>query len=80
MHSICVWDSENSDERVTWSHAFGQAIRNELQFEVRENLNIAGTLDEKMEKFYGNNLDRLRLVKKKYDPKNIFKRNHNIVE
>lgn len=83
MHSICVWDSKDGDEsRIAWSRSFGEKISAALKADdLPGNVNILGP-GQKSEavtrRAYGKHFDRLREIKRKYDPDNVFRANHNI--
>lgn len=85
MHSICVWDDPNGDEqRVQWSRHFGHAIAKVFaanEEDLPGNINILGPgqrNESTTRKAYGEHFERLREAKRKFDPDNLFRANHNV--
>jgi FAD/FMN-containing dehydrogenase len=80
MHNIVVrasWDDRSEAEaKTTW----GRAVAKDLQgFSQRYYANLSqAEAQSRTRIFYGENLDRLRAIKKKYDPTNLFRLNPNI--
>jgi FAD/FMN-containing dehydrogenase len=75
-----IWqDPAQTDANITWSRDTYAAIRPHLA--ARRWLNYLGDdqRDDAIRAAYGPNYDRLREVKRRYDPDNIFHNNHNIV-
>jgi FAD/FMN-containing dehydrogenase len=80
MHNIVVrasWDDRSEAEvKMVW----GRALAKELQrFSERLYANLSqAEAQSRTRIFYGENLDRLRALKTKYDPTNLFRLNPNI--
>lgn len=81
-HSVLitsVWtDHDKTDENVAWTRAAYEAMR--PFFVDRRWLNYFSDDDraEATHAAYGPNYDRLVKVKRRYDPENVFRLNHNI--
>jgi FAD/FMN-containing dehydrogenase len=80
MHNIVVrasWDDRSEAEVKT---LWGRALAKELQrFSERLYANLSqAEAQSRTRIFYGENLDRLRALKTKYDPTNLFRLNPNI--
>jgi FAD/FMN-containing dehydrogenase len=80
MHNIVVrasWDDRAEAEAKT---SWGRAVAKDLQgFSQRYYANLSqAEAQSRTRIFYGENLDRLRAIKKKYDPTNLFRLNPNI--
>jgi FAD/FMN-containing dehydrogenase len=74
-----VWlDPETTDANVEWTRETFAALRPHMQ--TRRWLNYLGDdqADDAIRNAYGPNYDRLREVKRRYDPDNVFHLNHNI--
>jgi FAD/FMN-containing dehydrogenase len=75
-----VWtDPADTDANVTWTRETFAALR--PHFGSGRWLNYLGDdqADDAIRAAYGPNYDRLRGVKRRYDPDNVFHLNHNIV-
>ncbi|HET7743885.1 MAG TPA: FAD-binding oxidoreductase [Gaiellaceae bacterium] len=75
-----VWtDPARTDENIAWTRDTFAALRPHLG--TGRWLNYLGDdqADDAVRAAYGPNLDRLREVKRRYDPDNVFHLNHNIV-
>ena len=80
MHNIVVrasWDDRSEAEVKT---SWGRVVAKDLQgFSQRYYANLSqAEAQSRTRIFYGENLDRLRAIKKKYDPTNLFRLNPNI--
>jgi FAD/FMN-containing dehydrogenase len=74
-----VWtDAANSEANIAWSRHTFAAMRPHLA--NRRWLNYLGDdqADDAVRAAYGPNYERLREVKRRYDPENVFHHNHNI--
>jgi FAD/FMN-containing dehydrogenase len=74
-----VWtDDEDTDANIAWTRETFAALQPHL--ESRRWLNYLGDdqADEAIHAAYGGNYQRLRDVKRRYDPGNVFHLNHNI--
>ena len=74
-----VWtDPADTDANVRWTRETHAALRPHLA--ERRWLNYLGDDedDDATRAAYGPNFDRLREVKRRYDPENVFRHNHNI--
>jgi FAD/FMN-containing dehydrogenase len=74
-----VWtDPADSDANIAWSRETFAALR--PHFGTGRWLNYLGDdqADDAIRAAYGPNYDRLREVKRRYDPDNVFHLNHNI--
>jgi FAD/FMN-containing dehydrogenase len=75
-----VWtDPADSDANIAWTRETFEALR--PSFGTGRWLNYLGDdqAEEAILNAYGANYDRLREVKRRYDPNNVFHLNHNIV-
>jgi FAD/FMN-containing dehydrogenase len=75
-----VWtDTQATDANIRWTRETHAALSPHLQ--ARRWLNYLGDdeADAAVQAAYGPNYDRLREVKRRYDPANVFHHNHNIV-
>ena len=71
FHSICVWDDESQDaSRAEWS-------RGNRFNDLGGNVNILGPGQIGAASYKDH--QRLVVLKKKWDPENLFNSNHNIV-
>ena len=74
-----VWtDPADTDANVRWTRETHAALRPHLA--ERRWLNYLGDDedDDATRAAYGPNFDRLREVKRRYDPENVFRHNHNV--
>jgi FAD/FMN-containing dehydrogenase len=75
-----VWtDPERTDENIAWTRETFAELRPHMG--TGRWLNYLGDdqADDAIRAAYGPNFDRLREVKRRYDPDNVFHLNHNIV-
>jgi FAD/FMN-containing dehydrogenase len=75
-----IWqDPAETDANIAWSRETYAAMKPHLA--ERRWLNYLGhdQADDAIRAAYGPNYDRLREVKRRYDPENVFHNNHNIV-
>ena len=72
-------DPADTEANIAWTKDSHAAASEHLQ--KRRWLNYMNDDDtgDAVRQAYGPNYDRLVEVKRKYDPENIFRRNHNIV-
>ena len=75
---ISNWVNPEEDEKhVEWTRAFWNGMQPYSSKRVYVNaLGIEG--EERVREAYGENYDRLLALKKKYDPRNVFRLNQNI--
>jgi FAD/FMN-containing dehydrogenase len=74
-----VWtDPDRTDDNVSWTRETFAALRPHLA--ARRWLNYLGDdqADDAIRDAYGPNYERLRAIKRRYDPDNVFHLNHNI--
>ena len=78
---ISRWqDSADDDRQIAWTRQFWQALQPSASGGVYVNYLEGGQEGaERVRAAYGVNYDRLRTVKQRYDPTNLFHRNQNIV-
>jgi len=75
---ISQWLDPAADEgNVTWTRDFFEAMRPHVEHGVYVN-NLGDEGDERVRAAYGPNYDRLVALKRKYDPTNFFRLNHNV--
>ena len=73
-----TWEgAENSEKNVRWTREFWNAMKPYL-IESSYGNYLSDEGDESARAAYGANYDRLVALKKKYDPTNLFRMNHNI--
>jgi FAD/FMN-containing dehydrogenase len=71
------WDDPASDEaNIAWTRATYQEL--EPFFTDRRYVNYLSADDGQVRSAYGANYDRLAQIKARYDPRNLFRLNHNI--
>jgi FAD/FMN-containing dehydrogenase len=71
-----VWtDPAGTDENIAWTRSTFERLR--PSFTNRRYINYLDD-DDPSEGAFGDNQERLRQVKRKYDPLNVFRSNHNI--
>ncbi|MEJ2580321.1 MAG: BBE domain-containing protein [Acidobacteriota bacterium] len=72
------WSEAEQDEEVMrWVQGFHDAMASHATGGVY--VNVLGTNEEaRVRAAYGSNYNRLVELKKKWDPDNLFRRNHNI--
>ena len=75
---ISNWvNSEEDDKHIEWTRAFWNGMQPYSSKRVYVNaLGIEG--EQRVREAYGENYDRLLALKKKYDPRNVFRLNQNI--
>jgi FAD/FMN-containing dehydrogenase len=74
-----VWtDPADTQANIAWTKATHAALKPELS--ERRWLNYLGDdqAEDAIRGAYGPNYDRLREIKRRYDPENVFRHNHNI--
>ena len=74
-----VWtDPADTEENIAWTRDTRQALEPELS--SRRWLNYLGDdqAEDAIRAAYGPNYERLRHIKRSYDPDNVFHLNHNI--
>jgi FAD/FMN-containing dehydrogenase len=82
MFSIdSIWEAPEGDEaHIAWTRAFWQRMRpHSHQGRIYLNFpGLGGEGEDLVRRSYGDNFDKLRAIKKKYDPANMFRFNQNI--
>jgi len=78
-HILAGWTEAAQDGEVTaWARAFHESMAPFCTGGVY--VNLLGTDEaDRVKAAYGGNYDRLVEIKRKWDPKNLFRANHNIV-
>ena len=78
IHQNCMWEGEDADEpNIAWVRQTTAAFRPHIASGM--SLNFATEIgDAEREESWGRKLDRLRTLKTKYDPTNLFRLNQNI--
>ncbi len=72
------WTDPSDDEKIiAWTRRFHEAMKPYATGGVYTNY-LDDDDDNRVKRAYGDNHDRLRKVKTKYDPDNFFRQNHNI--
>jgi FAD/FMN-containing dehydrogenase len=75
---VSQWeDPADADRNIAWTRRCFEAMSPYLKDAVYVN-NLGGMEQERIGAAYGVNYDRLRTVKARYDPENVFCLNHNI--
>jgi FAD/FMN-containing dehydrogenase len=79
--NFMIWSNwegkENSEKNIRWTREFWGAMQPFLISSSYGNY-VSDEGDESARAAYGANYDRLVALKKKYDPTNLFRMNHNI--
>jgi len=80
IHVLCQWEDEEDTERCTaWAKDAGAKLRSVGSGDTYLNLITDDEQTERVNAFWKDaRMARLREVKAKYDPENIFRFNHNI--
>ncbi|MEX2567724.1 MAG: FAD-binding oxidoreductase [Cyclobacteriaceae bacterium] len=77
---ISLWNqSEESDLHIRWTRNFFEAMKPFFSSGVYVNTLFNDEGAARVRAAYGDNYERLRQIKKKYDPNNFFRWNNNIV-
>jgi len=75
---LSVWKNPADSERnLEWTRTFWNSIQPFLSNRVYVNY-LSQEGEERVRAAYGNNYERLEILKKKYDPSNLFRVNQNI--
>ena len=74
----CWEDASESPERIAWTRELWSQLEPELEGTVYLNHLSDDDSPEKLRASFGSNYARLRQVKSKYDPDNLFRQNANI--
>lgn len=79
-YSLGIWtgwaDAEYDQVNVDWTRAFFEAVE---PFGAGAYVNYLGEDEsDRLQEVYGENYERLLALKKKWDPDNLFRENHNI--
>lgn len=78
FHIFPGWKESVDDEKnIKWAKDFHQALKKESNGGVYVNL-MSPDEKDRIRNAYGENFERLVEVKKKWDPNNLFRSNHNI--
>ncbi len=78
LHIFPGWsNAEQDEENIAWAKDLHAEIEKEATGGVYVNL-LSHDEKERVKAAYGENYDRLVQVKKKWDPDNLFRSNHNI--
>jgi FAD/FMN-containing dehydrogenase len=71
-------DAKQADALKTWGRSYWKAVHPHNLPGAYVNFMMDDEADDRIEATYGENYKRLQTVKKKYDPKNLFRVNQNI--
>ncbi len=78
LHIFPGWENAGEDEKnIQWAKDFHRQIQSETDGGVYVNL-MSHDEKKRITAAYGKNYERLKEVKRKWDPENLFKSNHNI--
>ncbi len=78
LHIFPGWNDGAEDAKIIdWAKKFHKKVEAESTGGVYVNL-LAHDEKERVRAAYGENYERLKKLKKKWDPKNLFRMNHNI--
>jgi len=78
IHILTGWSDANKDEAViSWSREFYNELKPFSTGGVYVNL-LGQDEKERVKSAYGTNFQKLREIKRKWDPGNLFRQNHNI--
>jgi FAD/FMN-containing dehydrogenase len=79
FHIVAGWiDPAESDEVMAWTRQFHDAMSAHTSGGVYVNL-MSEDEQDRVEEAYGDNLERLARIKRKYDPDNVLRSNQNII-
>jgi len=79
IHIFPGWIDAGADEAVmSWARTFSETVSSHAGDGVYVNM-LAEDEVERVGSAYGTNLERLESLKRKWDPDNVFRMNHNIV-
>lgn len=71
------WNNEEEEEeKLAWLEKFYKELSPHLAFQVYQN--FPEIIDNHLERYYGENLEKLKDIKKRYDPYNIFRYQQSI--
>ncbi|HEY5647111.1 MAG TPA: FAD-binding oxidoreductase [Pseudomonadales bacterium] len=78
--SLGIWtgwtEAAEDEANITWTRAFFDAVR---PYGAGVYVNYMGTDEsDRIREAYGDNYERLRAIKQRWDPENLFRENHNI--
>jgi len=78
VHVLTGWtDPVMDDEMMEWTESVHEAMAPYSSGDVYVNL-LSRDEDDRIPEAYGENYDRLRAVKARWDPENLFSTNQNI--
>jgi hypothetical protein len=77
MHLLAVWEGGEPEAHIRWTRQFWSAMQPYSAGSVYVN-SLAVDDSDRIPEAYGLNYQRLREIKTKYDPSNVFRVNHNI--
>lgn len=78
LHIFPGWsDAEDDQKNINWAKDLHAALQNEASGGVYINL-LSHDEKDRVKAAYGENYSRLKEIKKKWDPENLFRSNHNI--
>jgi FAD/FMN-containing dehydrogenase len=70
-------EADQDDAMIRWAHEFHEAMSPWATGGYYVNM-LGHDEEDRVRAAYGDNYDRLKALKKKWDPNNLFRRNHNI--
>lgn len=78
LHIFSAWTNPSEDDRNTqWTQQFWESMQEFSSGSVYVNF-LGAEGDKRVQAAFGKNYERLALLKKKYDPSNLFRHNQNI--